>query len=193
MVAFFACVYYAMMRPGEVVSLCESDCELPATGWGRLMLANSKPSVGTEWTDSGEYHDDRGLKGRNRRAKRPVPIPPELVRILRDHINRYGVAPDGRLFRTERGGVVLPSGYGRTWHKARTLALIPAEEASDLARRPYDLRHAGVSLRLNAGVPPTQVAEWAGHSVEVLLKIYAKVIGGHDHVWEARIDDALGG
>lgn len=193
MVAFFACVYYAMMRPGEVVSLRESDCELPATGWGRLMLAGSKPSVGTEWTDSGEYHDDRGLKGRNRRAKRPVPIPPELVRILRDHINRYGVASDGRLFRTERGGVLLPSGYGRTWHRARTLALTPAEEASDLARRPYDLRHAGVSLRLNAGVPPTQVAEWAGHSVEVLLKIYAKVIAGHDHVWEARIDDALGG
>ncbi|MFG2002085.1 tyrosine-type recombinase/integrase [Spirillospora sp. NPDC048911] len=193
MVAFFACVYYAMMRPGEVVSLRETDCELPATGWGRLRLAGSKPSVGTEWTDSGEYHDDRGLKGRNRKATRPVPIPPELVRILRDHINRYGVAPDGRLFRTERGGVLLPSGYGRTWHKARTLALTPAEEASSLARRPYDLRHAGVSLRLNAGVPPTQVAEWAGHSVEVLLKIYAKVIAGQDRVWEGLIDDALDG
>ncbi|TDD84865.1 site-specific integrase [Actinomadura rubrisoli] len=193
MVAFFACVYYAMMRPGEVVSLRESDCKLPATGWGRLTLAGSKPSVGTEWTDSGEYHDDRGLKGRHRKAKRPVPIPPDLVRILRGHIDRYGVGSDGRLFRTERGGVLLPSGYGRTWHKARTLALAPAEEASGLARRPYDLRHAGVSLRLNAGVPPTQVAEWAGHSVEVLLKIYAKVIAGQDHLWEGRIDDALGG
>ncbi|MFD0537513.1 hypothetical protein ACFQY7_30940 [Actinomadura luteofluorescens] len=88
--------------------------------------------------------------------------------------------------------MLLPSGYGRTWHKARTLALTPAGEASDLARRPYDLRHAGVSLRLNAGVPPTQVAEWAGHSVEVLLKIYAKVIAGHDHVWEGLTDEALG-
>ena len=193
LVAFFACVYYAMMRPGEVVSLREGDCELPATGWGRLMLAGSKPSVGTEWTDSGEYHDDRGLKGRNRKAKRPVPIPPELVRILQEHISRYGVAPDGRLFRTERGGVLLPSSYGRTWHKARTLALTPAEVASSLARRPYDLRHAGVSLRLNAGVPPTQVAEWAGHSVEVLLKVYAKVIAGQDRRWEGLIDDALGG
>lgn len=191
MVAFFACVYYAMMRPGEVVSLRDIDCDLPPTGWGRLMLAGSRPSVGTEWTDSGDYHDDRGLKGRNRKAKRPVPIPPELVRILRAHIDRFGVAPDGRLFRTERGGVLLPSGYGRTWHKARTLALTPAAEASDLARRPYDLRHAGVSLRLNAGVPPTQIAEWAGHSVEVLLKIYAKVIGGQDRVWEGLIDTAL--
>ncbi|WUI00965.1 site-specific integrase [Spirillospora sp. NBC_00431] len=193
MVAFFACMYYAMMRPGEVASLHKSDCTLPETGWGRLMLAGSKPSVGTEWTDSGKYHDDRGLKGRNRKAKRPVAIPPILVSILRDHIDRYGVAPDGRLFRTERGGIILPSGYGRTWHRARTLALTPAEEASPLARRPYDLRHAGVSLRLNAGVPPTQVAEWAGHSVEVLLKIYAKVIAGQDRVWEGLIDDALEG
>ena len=193
LVAFFACMYYAMMRPGEVAALRIDDCDLPADGWGRLLLADSKPSVGTEWTDSGKYHDDRGLKGRNRKAKRPVPIPPILVEILRDHIAHHGVGPDGRLFRTERGGVVLPSGYGRTWHRARELALPPEVERSDLARRPYDLRHAGVTLRLNAGVPAPQVAEWAGHSVDVLLKIYAKCIHGLDDVWAGRIDDALGG
>jgi hypothetical protein len=49
----------------------------------------------------------------------------------------------------------------------------------------------GVSLRLNAGVPATQVAEWAGHSVEVLLTIYAKCIHGRDQVWFAYIDKAL--
>lgn len=32
-----------------------------------------------------------------------------------------------------------------------------------LARRPYDLRHAAISGWLNAGVPVTQVAEWAGN------------------------------
>jgi len=50
-----------------------------------------------------------------------------------------------------------------------------------------------VSLRLNAGVPATQVAEWAGHSVEVLLTIYAKCISGRDQVWFERIDKALRG
>jgi hypothetical protein len=77
--------------------------------------------------------------------------------------------------------------------QARVLALTPAQVASPLARRPYDLRHGGVSLRLNAGVPATQVAEWAGHSVEVLLTIYAKCIEGRDRVWFERIDEALGG
>ncbi len=68
----------------------------------------------------------------------------------------------------------------------------PVQVASPLARRPYDLRHGGVSLRLNAGVPPTQVAEWAGHSVGVLLTIYAKCIHGRDQIWFALIERALG-
>jgi hypothetical protein len=42
----------------------------------------------------------------------------------------------------------------------------------------YDLRHAAVSTWLNAGVPPAQVAEWAGHTVDVLLRVYAKCVAG---------------
>lgn len=190
--AFFACMYYAMMRPGEVIALQQDDCLLPAEGWGRLMLGRSRPTVGREWTDTGQVQEARGLKGRPSKAKRPVPIPPELVTILRTHIQRYGVAPDGRLFRTERGGVLQASAYARTWKLARPYALTPAQVASGLASRPYDLRHAGVSMRLNAGIPATQVAEWAGHSVEVLLKIYAKCIDGQDHVWRGMVERALG-
>src|SRR5256886_1447471 len=48
---------------------------------------------------------------------------------------------------------------------------------SSLAGRPYDLRHAAVSLWLSAGVSPLRVAERAGHSVEVLLRVYAKRLG----------------
>ena len=58
------------------------------------------------------------------------------------------------------------------------MALTAAEQASPLARRPYDLRHACLSTWLNGGVYPTQVAEWAGHGVDVLLRIYAKCIVG---------------
>jgi integrase len=82
-------------------------------------------------------------------------------------------------------------GCGRTWDKARGSALTPAEYASPLARRPYDLRHACVSTWLNGGVPPAQVAEWAGHSVAVLLRVYAKCIDGQDEIAKRRIEDAL--
>jgi hypothetical protein len=63
--------------------------------------------------------------------------------------------------------------------------------APQLARRVYDLRHACVSTWLNAGVPPAQVAEWAGRSVAVLLKVHAKCIDGQDQIAKLRIEDAL--
>lgn len=68
----------------------------------------------------------------------------------------------------------------------------PAQLASPLARRPYDFRHAGVSWRLNSGVPAPLVAEWAGHTVEVLLRIYAHCIEGDDERWFGPMEDELG-
>jgi hypothetical protein len=97
LVAFRACLYFAMLRPSEAVALRADDCHLPESGWGRLELNQTTPSVGKQWTDSGAGHEQRGLKNRPRRAVRVVPIPPELVAILRQHIARYGPAPDGRL------------------------------------------------------------------------------------------------
>jgi hypothetical protein len=62
-----------------------------------------------------------------------------------------------------------------------------------LAGRPYDLLHAAVSLWLNTGVQAPEVADRAGQSVEVLLKIYAKCIDGEEAMVNRRIEDALGG
>jgi len=43
---------------------------------------------------------------------------------------------------------------------------------------------------LNAGVPAPQVAEWAGHSVDVLLWVYAKCISGQQDEAKRRIEEA---
>jgi integrase len=119
------------------------------------------------------------------------PIPPDLVSILRGHIAEFGTAEDGRLFRNERGGVLGASTYARAWEEARRLALTPIQVASPLAGRPYDLRHAALSTWLNAGVDPTEVAERAGNSVEVLLKRYAKCLDGRHEQNNRRIEMAL--
>ncbi|MBA8825931.1 hypothetical protein FHX42_003297 [Saccharopolyspora lacisalsi] len=50
-----------------------------------------------------------------------------------------------------------------------------------------------MSTWLNAGVPPTQVAEWAGHSVTVLLQIYAKTLVGQEEAARRRVQQALEG
>jgi integrase len=152
LVAMFACMYYAALRPAEAVNLRQADCVLPETGWGWLHLARTAPEVGKRYTDSGQLHDDKGLKHRPDDEVRPVPIPPELVAILRWHIVEFGVAPDGRLFRQPNGRVVGSSTYAQVWQAARVYAFTPEQASSPLAARPYDLRHAAVSLWLNAGV-----------------------------------------
>lgn len=107
--AFYACMYYAGLRPGEAVDLRKSNCHLPQDGWGLLVVERSRPSSGKRYTDSGAAHDDRGLKHRGERESREVPIPQALVVILREHIDRFGVDDSGRLFRSPRGNVVAAS------------------------------------------------------------------------------------
>jgi integrase len=82
--------------------------------------------------------------------------------------------------------------YTTTWRKAREAALTPAQQRSLLGKRPYDLRHACLSTWLNAGVPATQFAEWAGNSVKLLLAVYAKCIDGGTPAALRRIAAALG-
>ena len=81
--------------------------------------------------------------------------------------------------------------YTRVFRQARKAALTEAQQRSPLAKVRYHLRHAAVSLWLNAGVPAIQVAEWAGHSVHVLLKLYATCIDGQDEAARRRIEATL--
>ena len=79
------------------------------------------------------------------------------------------------------------------WEIGNPVRVTPAEAASPLAERPYDLRHARLSTWLNAGVAPAQVAEWAGNSVAVLLRVYAKCLVGSEKTALQRIEEAEAG
>lgn len=95
--------------------------------------------------------------------------------------------PRPRPHLTERSGSTI----SKVWKEARAFAFVPDQVASPLAARPYDLRHAAVSLWLNAGVHAPEAAERAGHGVDVLLKVYAKCIDGQRAIANQRILDAL--
>jgi integrase len=162
--AFFGCLYYAALRPAEARHLRDTDLVLPGSGWGELTLTGSTQEVGHAWSDSGSRNEDRGLKHRPVRDTRIVPACPELVQLLRPHIDQFGPGQGGRLFVTRTGRFGRPvaapysspvstNTYTRVWRKARGTALAPAQVDSPLAARPYDLRHACVSLWLNAGSP----------------------------------------
>ena len=76
-------MFFAMMRPAEVTSLTKDGCHLPETGWGRLIFSDSSPAAGREFTDDGQVHDDRGLKGRDRQGHaRTAPLMEAALRWL---------------------------------------------------------------------------------------------------------------
>lgn len=181
MVAFFGAMYYAALRPEEAVDLRrEHLLSLPDEGWGEVQLTNAEPRAGSRWTNNGKPRERRELKHRAQGDIRAVPIHPELVRLLRDHLEQFGTGSDGRVFLGPRGGLMTDRAYLKVFHEARAKAFTTEEASSPLMDVPYSLRHAAVSTWLNAGVPAPQVAQWAGHTVDVLLRVYAKCIHGQD-------------
>ena len=194
--AFYGCMYHGLMRPSEVAALTVGACELPAEGWGWLTISDASITVGRAYTDDGLVHEHRGLKGRTRgrpnaRARKPtrrVPIPPELVTMLREHIASVRHRARWRIFRSKQGNPIQASSWSQVWAKVRAAALDDEQHGSPLMARPYDLRHAGVTRRLNERMPQASVAAWAGHSVEVLTRIYTHVITGQDDALIAQMD-----
>jgi integrase len=191
--AFFGCIYYAAMRPEEVADLRDTNiASLPEHDgeWGEFLLTNSQPRSGSNWTDDGSVRQRRELKHRAKDDTRPVPMHPELAKMLREHIAEFGTGPGGRIFTLTTGKIVTDRAYLKVFHEARTEAFTKSEAASLIARRPYDLRHAAVSTWLKATADPAQVAEWAGHTVDVLMRVYAKCVAGQQDEAKRRILEA---
>jgi integrase len=200
--AYFACLYYAALRPAEARNLRESDLTLPESGWGKLVLRGGYQEPGTAWTDDGSRGEERELKHRARNETRSVPLHPDLVAAIRRHIEVHGAGVGRRLFitRTGRGGHPIAPPYQnpvsmstvyRVWGAARVSALTAEQCATPLGGRPYDLRHACVSTWLHAGVDSAQVAAWAGHSVAVLMRVYASCLDDREDAAKRRIEAVL--
>ncbi len=78
---------------------------------------------------------------------------------------------------------MIPGATGGHWSdeeykRWRARHFKPAAVAAGMTRpRPYDLRHAFVSLRvLESHMSLDEIAQQAGHSVETLLRVYRHVV-----------------
>ena len=153
LVALYGCMYYGMLRPSEAVSLLLDECHLPERGLGTAGVprgAARRPGGNGPTTAKSTRHANPRAARSN--AIRRVPIPPELVTLLRKHID----------LRHRPGRPPVPYLPGRHLPAVHPLAgaaegppaaFTPAQLNSPLIRKPYDFRHAGVSWRLNAGAP----------------------------------------
>ena len=190
-VAFFGLLYYAGARPSEAIALHWDDIQWPERDgdWGWLRLRRSQAAISSVWTDTGRL-GPRQLKHRPSGTIRPVPCAPALLELLRDH-RRLARSADHRVFCGPHGAALRDETYRRVWQTARARTLTSEQVSSALAKTPYTLRHACVSTWLAAGVDPTQVAAWAGHSVAVLLRVYAHVIDRGSSEALTRIAEAM--
>ena len=170
--ALYACVGMAGLRPSEAIGLRSSDLELGRRGWGMARVRGATTSPGRRYTSRGGVHETKGLKQRPRDAIREVPLPPQLVERLRAHIDRWPPV-DGAVFANGAGRPPTTTNYGPVWIRARK-AVWP--DAHPLATTTvYDLRHAAATMMLKAGVIPAEVARRLGHSVDILMRVYAGV------------------
>lgn len=209
-VAYFALIAFAGLRPEESIDFRKYDLELPEEighiplrdltdeqkeCWATLHIHETAPVVGSAWTDSRTIRDDRGLKQRERGEVRTAPSEPKLTRILIDHMlhPQFQEGPDGQINTRPDGELLADSTIRRKFHAARALTLSNLQESSKLMARPYDLRHSCISEWLADVGDPAVVAEWAGHTVAVLLRVYAKFIDGREEAARKRIQQARDG
>jgi integrase len=92
LVAFFAAMYYAGLRPEEAINLARDNVILPPPAWdeesqqwrdpaddeawGELHIRSATPDTGGEWTDDGSPREKRQLKHRAEGDSRIVPVHP---------------------------------------------------------------------------------------------------------------------
>lgn len=166
-----AVVYYAGLRPSEVVMLRCRSLSLPTDdSWGRI--------------DVTEADIDFDTPGEPKTGPRSVPIPPVLAGQLQAWTSRHELEGDDLLFRTRTGGRPTTSNWSRAWHRALNTVGAPSW-------RIYDCRHAAATTWLAAGAPLGEVARRLGHTVDTLVSTYVGALAGDEHLTNARIAAAL--
>ncbi len=186
--AFFAVMAYAGLRPSEVASLRFRDLDLPAEGWGTARLRGSTPAPGRRYSGTGQTRQRKSLKHRADNEVRPVPLPPPLVEILRCHLDRW--PPTDLVFTNMEGRSVTAENYGKVWNRVKPTVWTQGHVAADAV--PYDLRHTAATVMLRAGVPLAEAARRLGHSIDVLLRVYAGVFDDDEERSNEAIDRELG-
>ncbi|WP_151083874.1 tyrosine-type recombinase/integrase [Nocardioides cynanchi] len=163
------------LRAGELFGLARRHVDLQA-GTVRVERAvtympGHRPSLGETKTES---------------SKRTVHLPPHVVAILREHMDRYtGRDPDALLF-TDAGGQIVP----RELRKAPFWRARAAVGRSDL--RWHDLRHTGATLAAQAGATLAELQHRLGHATVAAAMLYQHHTADRDRTLASRLGALAG-
>ena len=169
--------------PGEIERLRASLSARDATLVSVLAYVGLRPgeALALRWRDIGaatvlieRANDDGAIKrtktGRARSARLMAPV--------RADLQAWRLASG----RPGDEALVFPTAAGEPWREHdwrnwRRRTFQPAVRALGLdITRPYDLRHAAVSLALHEGRSVVEVAAWLGHAPSMTHSTYAHVV-----------------
>ncbi len=147
------------LRPQEVRSVLWSELDL-----GKLTI-----SVTTQF-DS----DDVLREPKTQRSSRTIPLHPETAEALDDWQRlQHGMCQRAG-DRWQPSDLVLTTRWGTPINRNNHLRSIAkaCEKAEVAPIVPYELRHTAITHQIEAGHPPSRVADWAGTSEEMIYRHY---------------------
>jgi len=162
-------VYMLGLRPSEAIALRIESCQLPATGFGSVIIDSAVKSTPKHYEI-----DATERVGAPKTDTRVVPIPPAYVALIKQNI---GDRTTGIIWPNRKGSYILLTNLNRAWRKAR----------SKKSWRIYDLRHAHATHAIQAGAQFSPLAARLGHSVKMLLDVYLGALPGDD----ARLNEVI--
>lgn len=169
------------LRPSEVSELRVTDFTLPHEGWGTVRVKRAHIGGG------GRYNTSEGTVGapKTQRSRRKVELPPVMVEMVREWIERSGIK-SGPLFYTSGGkGKAVTS---QNWNRSLTAA---CKKAGVERIVPYDARHYFAS-HTSKRIDQARLASLMGTSVEVLNRYYIHLTSGEDERVRELLGAALG-
>lgn len=165
--AYFTWMFYTGMRPEEAIALRWSDIDMNTR---QALVQRVRTFKGSEWDDTKTY------------TERLVDLVPQAMAALKV------MEPYTRMKRNPETGqdadIFENPVTGRPWHDERsqrdhywkpTLRVLGIRE-----RRAYCTRHTFCTTALTGGVNPAYIAAQAGHSIKMLLEVYARWITAND-------------
>ena len=160
---------WCQLRQGELAELRRRDIDLDG---GTLRVERAVTRVnGSQVVDS----------PKSAAGTRTVAIPPTLLPVIADHLERFAQpGPDGLLFPSDHGRQLQPSSIYGWWYPARDAAGRP-----DL--RLHDLRHTGAVMLAQEGATLAELMGRLGHSTPQAAMIYQHAASGRDAELAARL------
>jgi integrase len=135
-----------------------------------LRWENLGVNYSTAWICSSISRGVSNKKGTKTGKSRLVRLSPQLQAMLEDRFKNTNPQPRDLIFPS-------PTGIPINDHRFRERAWKTILESCDIEwKTPYQVRHAAISHALANGANPVDLAEQTGHSVRVLLEVYAHAI-----------------